>query len=137
MTQITLQRIFDAAWQAFIVERKPPAWDQRTGYSVYLTADGRKCPIGLALPEDHPAIRSSAIFSTIVYRFPGLFDDQINAMSRNALNDFQGALHDDHIDHFSGVWIGTPEQMKDAYLGIARQYGLIIPDGYDQNPDAG
>lgn len=73
--RITFQDIFDAAWQAFIVEDRPPGVTKdAAGYTAcrYLTDDGRKCAVGLVIPDGHPAQKHSGPFENIVTMYPEL-----------------------------------------------------------------
>jgi hypothetical protein len=119
-TPITLQRIFNLAWQAFVVEKRRPARDHE-GCCSYLTDDGRKCAVGLALPDGHEAQRSGSGFNTLTKRYPELFDVPSHADTDN----FQRKLHDG-ISSIDGAWI-DPEGIEIAYRRVAAEYGLTIP----------
>lgn len=131
-TPITLQHIFNLAWQAFIVEGKPPAV---TGNDCeYETEDGRRCAIGLALPDvlTHPHTGEpvprrgvTGSFGTIVRRYPQYFDQSIRAAIPTTLIDFQGRLHDSL--QLDGHWTQSLAQRKKAYRNIAKDYGLTVP----------
>ena len=126
MNQITLQRIFDAAWQAFVVEKRPPAYDTAASVCCYLTEDGRKCAVGLVLPEGHPAQRQEATLGLLVERYPELFDPQLCSLPPGDLIRFQQLLHDDLIDFDTGEW--GVHDLRGHYARAAQQYGLTIPD---------
>ena len=126
MTQITLQMIFDAAWQAFVVERRPPAYDTVASICRYLTEDGRKCAVGLVLPEGHPVQKQEHSLGQIVKRYPELFHPQLQSLTNYQLNRFQQLLHDDLIDYDTGEW-DFPD-LHGHYARAAKEYGLTIPD---------
>ena len=130
MIPITLQDILTAAWQAFIVERRPPACDPISRNCVYLTEDGRKCAIGLCIPDGHPAQHSYATFGSLVHAYPGLFDDQIKSLTPDERDDIQEALHDTHLDYDDGdQWRdGHIQDMITCYREVARKYNLILPE---------
>lgn len=116
---ITLQRIFDLAWQKFVVEKAPPARGPNTnGFCQYLTPDGRKCAVGLALPDGHPAQKSGDSLYTLIHEYPELFD-----ISENG-GGIQSALHDDLSNRY-GEWV--VEDLESRYRGVAGQYGLTVP----------
>lgn len=125
MKPITLQDIFNAAWQAFIVEDKPPA---NTGDGCeYLTADGRRCAVGLVLPEDVARAAHSS-FQPLHRRHPALFADDVRANDAR-LDEFQAALHDALCDPYqAGVWAQDRDQREEAYRGVAEEFGLTIPE---------
>lgn len=126
--KITLQKIFDLAWNHFIVGDGQPAFDENTGCS-YETSDGRKCAVGLALPT--PASGEDGYYGTfecVVAAYPHLFDQEINAMKANALNLFQVRLHDGLIDSNTGEWRYTKEERQGRYLQVAKDFNLTVPN---------
>lgn len=125
---ITLQQIFNAAWQAFIVENKPPAYNIRNGACCYLTEDGRKCAVGLVLPDGHEAQRYGCAFNGLVNVHPTLFDTNIRRMDMQDLNNFQCELHDGLICDETGEWNKTLEERKEWYRGVAAKYNLTVPE---------
>lgn len=120
---ITLQKIFDAAWQAFIAEEKPPA--KINGECRYLTSDGRKCAVGLCIPDGHSAQNSSRTFGYLVELAPSLFDASVRSVGSERLDRFQRELHD-NIAGDDG-WLLTPDEMRNRYILIAEEYGLTVP----------
>lgn len=127
---ISLQDIFDAAWQAFIVEGRPPAHD---GYSCqYLTFDGRRCAVGLVLPDKPSPDELDGDFSSIVSEFPEWFDEEIQELNNtdpNQLNRFQQDLHDSLIANED--WTHPVNVRRDWYLKVAKSYNLKLPEGAD------
>jgi hypothetical protein len=130
---ITLQQIFDAAWQAFIVEGKPPAVEY--GSCSYLTPDGRKCAVGLTLPEGHECQSDSLRFADLVNGYPELFDAVIRHASDERLNEFQGDLHDELItksaatdQRLSDTWQHSVEERAALYRDVAMKHGLTVPE---------
>lgn len=129
---ITLQQIFDAAWEEFIVKDNPPAveYDEEVeSYTCkYLTKDGRKCAVGLCLPEgldtknDFPNDELTLV--GLIDKYPQLFEFK----DYQAL-DFQGELHDDLVNKQTGEWKYPKEARKEEYVRIAKKYGLEIPEG--------
>ena len=122
--KITLQKIFDLAWEHFIVGDGKPAFDGNSGCS-YLTDDGRKCAVGLALPEDETYEGS---FGALVNEYPNLFDQSVIQIPYNDLNEFQCAVHDRLIDSCSGEWNCSKEDRKIIYLETAKHFGLTLPN---------
>lgn len=132
MEKITLQKIFDLAWDHFIVNRSSPAlnYDDRSEAIIgcsYLDRDGNKCAIGLALPEGHPAQQANMYFVGLVREYPELFDAGLIG-HMDSLKEFQSSLHDDHVDYSRGGWSSTPKQMEEAYRRVAERYGLTVPN---------
>jgi hypothetical protein len=122
--KITFQLIFDKAWQAFIIEDKPPAVNL-FGSCVYDDGKGNCCAIGLVLPEGHNSRRGSVRFCTLVYMYPELFDKEVIATSSIRLNSFQKRLHDGLVSF--GSWAYTKEERKQRYIQVAKDYNLTIP----------
>lgn len=123
---ISLQDIFDAAWQKFIVEDAPPAVSAQ-GCCSYLTEDGRKCAVGLCIPDGHKAQTIKDIgFSGLVHPFPELWADDVMGLTFTALDIFQNSLHDAHTN-YTGDWTSSKENREQAYRKVAQDYGLTIP----------
>ena len=128
--KITLQHIFNLAWQKFIVEKAPPAVEKDfkgNWVCAYLTEKGRKCVIGLCLPDGHEAQMHSGPFYEIYEMYPDLFDIK-QAHCELGLAQFQFALHDDLVDRETGNWAQVPFEMERRYVAIAAMYDLTIPE---------
>lgn len=122
---ITPQSVFNAAWQKFIVEDEEPAaeLDEHKFYQcTYLTEDGRKCAIGLCLPEGHPAQNALCSADVLEENFPELFDDP-----DGKINDLQLELHDHLMNNRTGEWRLSKEERKARYIKVAKEQGLEIP----------
>lgn len=125
-TPITPQRVFDAAWQAFIVEDKPPAIGAN-GRCAYLTEGGSKCAIGLCIPDGHPAQMASIYadgVSALRRNYPGLFPDDEETLGR--LVALQYALHDGLTANGRRWRLGKTERER-GYRAAADNFGLTIP----------
>lgn len=122
---ITLQDIISAAWQAFIVEDKPPAVTQSGCH--YLAPDGSKCAVGLVLPEGHPAQRRTERFSFLVRMYPELWADDVRSMSAMYLDGLQRNLHDDLVCYVRLEWALERAAREAVYRDIAAEYGLTVP----------
>lgn len=128
---ITLQDIFNAAWQAFIVEDRPPAVDA-AGMCQYRTEDGRKCAVGLCIPDGHRLV-SGAIFGAFAnlaamdaIGTEPLFSADIHCAPRSVLNCFQQQLHD--AIQSGGAWLLDVNERRDAYIAVAKRFGLKVPE---------
>lgn len=138
---INLQKIFDTAWQAFIIERKPPA-QEYCGDGIwrcrYKTSDGRKCAIGLVIPDGHPYQAEDTDFARLlffekhnVFNRPRIFDDKLIEMLDNPrlsaeVCHLQSELHDSLINR--GVWRYDKEIMKEMYREVAQVWNLTVPE---------
>ena len=122
MGKITLQSIFDKAWEAFVIGDNDPGYDKNLGQCVYVDGKGNKCAVGLSLPENSELQGNREGFSELYDLFPELFD--IDETFDLDLDDFQYALHDNHVDSDTGYWKNTKEDRKAAYLTAAEDYGL-------------
>ena len=128
---ITLQQIFDAAWEEFIVKDNPPAveYDEETeSYACrYCTKDGRKCAVGLCLPDGLDTkcntLDDELTLVGLIDTYPQLFGFK----DYQAL-DFQGELHDDLVDKQTGKWKYSKEVRKQEYVRIAKKYGLEVSE---------
>lgn len=134
MTQthkISLQDIFNAAWQAFIIEKKPPAVHVSIsgimGRCSYLTQDGHRCAVGLCLPDDIANKCRSMYFNGVVREYPDLFCSEIILMYDADLIKFQRSLHDSHVNEKTGEWTLSPDELKAQYIKVAHNFKLNIP----------
>lgn len=130
---ITPQDIFNAAWNHFVLNDNPPAVDE-DGDCCYLTADGRKCAVGLCIPDGHPAQRSGNHYGQLILSFPDLLDDgdvfSDNGSPYETARRFQRNLHDGLTAN--GQWApnaDTQEKRRAIYTDIAAQLNLTIPTG--------
>jgi hypothetical protein len=130
----TLQDIFNAAWNHFIVGDGKPALEG--GHCMYLTPNGRKCAIGLVIPDGHPA---QAYLRTVAYvarEWPELLGADFLALKDHDQNNFQSRLHDAlclenrDIGGFRQPdgWLFTKEERREKYIMVAKDYGLSVPD---------
>ena len=130
---ITFQKIFDLAWQKFIVEDSPPAvsYDEseQSYFCRYKTEDGRCCAVGLALPDDFDfKNQNENPFWLIVKSNKELFAEEIiNCRDSDVLLNFQFGLHDALVNDETGEWYDNLEVRKMRYLQIAEQFNLIVP----------
>lgn len=127
---LSLQTIFNNAWQRFIVEGAPPA--QESGFSTfwrcrYRTADGRVCAIGASLTPEQAALadaQEDSGFAYIVQKFPQWFDESVISLEQWELSELQQELHDQWC--YCGEW-RTASGLKGHYLEVAAKYGLTVP----------
>jgi len=129
--------IFDAAWNEFIVNDRPPALqkleeentfgDNECKFSCcYLTEDGRKCAVGLVLPKE--VAEDKNIINVNLFRLIELYP---NIFDKSCVDSIQGALHDDLIDTRKGEWKYNLAERKTKYIQAAKDYGLNIPGDQD------
>ena len=128
---ITLQHIFNLAVTEFLVNDAPPAVEDES--CRYITSDGRKCAVGLALPDRHQAQLCRQGFPAIAHDYPELFDKDVHCCSVDGLRYFQSMLHDE-LQH-SGKWEMTKEARARKYKQVAKGFNLNLPDNFpgDQN----
>lgn len=124
-SKISLQNIFDLAWQKFIIENAPPA-KVAENQCCYLTPDGKKCAVGLSLPDGHESQQSSKMFDALVEKFPELFDEHIQRTPRYRLREFQRKIHD-NLCWYSMDWIFDLEIRRSRYIKVAEEFDLTVP----------
>lgn len=128
---ITLQDIFNAAWQAFIVEHKKPAFNDG-GLCLYETDDGRRCAVGLVLTDDmlkrvHEWEKITNVIPTFAALrrdvLPGEFDPSLDSIFSRDIDDPQYVLHD---QFYRGGW-PTQNTLEERYRLYAKRMSLTIP----------
>lgn len=137
MSKITLQAVFDAAWEAFIVNNKLPAIED--GYCSYCTTDGRKCAIGLVLTDKQVAEISrygkehgnekSPPIDDIVKAHSDWFDLSCGNDLATAARKFRAAqinLHDYALAPGTNKF-KAKDELKKVYLEFAENNGLTVP----------
>ena len=122
--RITFQKIFDKAWQAFIVEDKPPAMNEN-GRCFYEDDFGNCCAVGLALPEGHESRKYIGSFGNLMHKYPELFAQEILDTPGDTLVGFQQRLHD-HLA-VKGSWFYSKEYRKQKYIELAEAFHLKVP----------
>ena len=123
---ITLQKIFDLAWEHFIVGDGEPALDECLS-CCYLTRNGSRCAVGLALPDAHESLSFETSFGNLVTSFPDLFDKSVLDMDYHKLCAFQNMLHDRLVDVRTRGWKDSKDVRKAEYIEVAEAYNLTVP----------
>lgn len=137
---LSLQDIFNAAWNRFIVNNGPPAADKNGDCVYYDPSTKNRCAIGAAFNlnqirelnkyADTTGDSSSALTAgQVVDKFPQWFDtgtmtDEDFAL---ALNVLQYNLHDSLMSTKSSKWSATKVDRVKAYKQYAERYSLQIP----------
>lgn len=120
---ITLQEIFNNAWEHFIVKGSPPSVEFVGGVRMckYRGVNNNCCAIGLSLPDAIVIEGKAAGYISI--NFPQFFESGISNVE---LSRMQRRLHDLLVNK-DGVWGCDAEEMKKKYIEVARDYNLTIP----------
>lgn len=143
-TDITLQDIFNAAWKHFVEQDNPPAVNRLgdNNYTcTYLTGDGRKCAVGLCIPDGHVAQQCICGFSDLIDINKDLFPTEHAKLhagdttgawpsEHGKYSNFQGMLHDSMVDLYTGKWkskYSTPDKRRANYIEAASRFHLTIP----------
>lgn len=122
---ITPQAVFNAAWAHFVLADNGPAISGKT--CRYLTSDGKKCAVGLCIPDGHPAQTLLTDARALSLKYPNLFGDY---SGWNKWYAFQLELHDKWVDPDTLNWreiANTQEKRMVIYKEIAQRYNLTIP----------
>lgn len=135
--KITLQAIFDAAWDAFVVKGNKPAVEGC--YCSYRTKDGRKCAVGLMLTDEQVAEISrygkahgdekSPPINDIVKAYSDWFDLSCGTDLDTAANKFRAAqinLHDYALEPGTDEF-KAKDELTFAYIEFANANGLTVP----------
>lgn len=129
MNKITLQQIFDAAFQAFIIEDRPPCVGS-SGACLYHGPDNTHCAVGLVLPPE--ITNPEGTFTSLIDQYSEFFEKDLFKMTEEELDNFQQALHDDlclrdEIGKVQPKWALNTRQRLTVYKIIAKAYNLTVP----------
>ena len=125
---ITPQSIFNAAWQRFIIEKRPPCIkDVQCAYEH----NGNNCAVGAAMTreqlnqikeqgDDHETADNLAI------KYPDWFKGEITTFY-----EIQKSLHDSLVDFDNGLWRYPFETIEKQYREVASTFDLTIPEETD------
>lgn len=145
--KITLQRVFELAWEHYIVKNEPPGvYEDRRGLygCTYGPHGTNSCAFGLALKEsgagDH-VLSSQVCISEIMDDYPEFFDEEDfrKKLDINGVDTMQSELHDSLVEtgrtmHDGGVKPGNwlyPRKIRAAYyVALALKYNLELPDDW-------
>jgi hypothetical protein len=135
--KITLQDVFNAAWDAFVVKGNKPAVEGC--YCSYRTKDGRKCAVGLMLTDEQIAEigrygearggDKSPPINDIVRDHSDWFDLSCGKNLDDAASKFRDAqrqLHDDALE-FGTDEFKSKEELTSIYIEFANSNGLTVP----------
>jgi hypothetical protein len=151
--KITMQKVFDAAWNAFVVQRKPPAVTREDGICTYRDAKGNRCAVGLVMTDEQVDMilretyssHSGSIASvrTVIEFHPEWFDapeirvgSPIKSLNpafaeyASTFRHLQNDLHDSLVKinkNDDGCYGAFPEDLEKRYREIAVIYNLTIP----------
>ena len=131
MTPITNQMIFDAAWQKFVVEGAEPAVEfceiEEIYSCCYYTEDGRKCAVGLVLPETiAKSLDKNVSLGNILHNMGGGEHDYRYLFDYDVSGNLQNKLHDGLINKKTGQW-DKRFDIREEYTKVAQKYKLTIP----------
>lgn len=126
LDKITPQGVLNAAWQAFVIEDRPPAM-AANGACKYLTPDGRKCAVGLCIPDGHPGQQCDGAVCDLQRRHPDLFLNDITQEEVHLLGKMQDDLHDALVDKLNTTEWRQSVNLREEYLTFAEEHDLTVP----------
>jgi hypothetical protein len=132
---ITPQRVFDAAWNAFVIGDAQPARSSAGGCS-YRNSKGDKCAIGLLIPDGHPAQDAQNSVGKVIDKHPELFGaSALEYEGLATLARMQIELHDSISlgNEDDAYWTTTQAERRERYTHFARQHNLTIPSSEVQS----
>jgi hypothetical protein len=152
--KITMQKVFDAAWDAFVIKGRSPAVTKEDGICTYRDAKGNRCAVGLVMTDEQIDIILQETYSshagsiasvrTIIEMHPEWFDvpDGLINLGRlmaldsrfiayaSTFRHLQNELHDGLVklsknaNEYSAAF---PEDLESKYREVATTYNLTIP----------
>lgn len=152
--KITMQKVFDAAWDAFVIKGRSPAVTKEDGICTYRDSNGNRCAVGLVMTDEQIDIIVQETYSsyagciasvrTIIEMYPEWFDvpdELINLGRLMALDSrfmayasyfrhLQNELHDGLVKlskDANGYSAAFPEDLESKYREVAIAYNLTIP----------
>ncbi len=128
---LTLQDLFDNAWNAFVVEKRPRALSGNGGCD-YLSPEGHRCAIGVSMPDEVAAERASCFCTGL------LSADSTHSSNPGACHRTRGwarenpvvtsaearCLQNIHDSYKGDNWSVDCKELLEAY---AKKHGLKIP----------
>lgn len=136
MAKLTLQQVFSKAYQTFVLKEGRPALTSTVGCS-YRTKDGRKCIIGLAIPDElyDPVIEGRNLAAvTTPSKEPEEGDKKLKEIVEQIFetNDLLALLslqniHDGHaLTQDDGQWNDFPHFVDEMRV-FAKKHNLEVP----------
>lgn len=118
-SRITLKKLFDASWQAFVVEERP--WSMDGDECVYRDYSGNRCAIGLCLNDEQLRFVDEHQDADISLNASHLPDSWFRGVPKRLRDEVQERLH----DYFPNNEIppGSAE-VKKAYLEFAAEHNI-------------
>jgi hypothetical protein len=128
MEQLTLQDVFNKNWQCFVIEGQPRAVNTNQ-QCCYKTSDGKKCAIGVCIPDEiyRPTMNGSGSvyglmqeFGSISYLFGNIGIEILAALQ---------SIHDSGNRDMIEVCgcVNFTEYMKESLIRFAQRHDLTIP----------
>lgn len=128
---VTVQEVFDAVWQAFVVEGRPfavsPDKNEHGVYPcLYRGPNGTKCAIGLIIPDEEydPEFENERA-NTVLRKLGYDFEPLLVGYLRIDADSVQLELHDEpaRMPEFDQ----DRERLRYYYRGVAAKWGLTVP----------
>lgn len=133
--KLSLQDIFNAAWQRFVVEEEDGAANDMSS-CVYRSEDGNMCAIGCALPQElldkliAYGNNTNTSFPKLVLRYKEYFQDDVIKLAERytPLVIFQSRLHDNLLNILGNSDYTSRIMIEGTYRVIANRFGLTVPE---------
>lgn len=124
--RLSPQNVFNSAWQAFIVENKPPCGRRGSSNTNTLLCRYKEgnaaCAIGLCLTDEEAEVFSNVDLLT------GMRNLNLSEKDYHCLKGLQLELHDKIARWNDGpVWHYNLEQRRTIYERFAERWNLTVP----------
>jgi len=118
-----IQKIFNLAWQAFIIEGKPPSVGVG-GSCLYRGPNGQKCVVGLLISDNeyNSAFEGDSAAETL-----DRLGYQFSESEAEIIDCMQYDLHDGLVSRRDEEWLLSPEDMRERYIDFATEHDLEVP----------
>jgi len=132
--RISLQSLFDKAWQRFVVEnRRPGCADGGCRYQTLrkqgVQTEECRCAVGWSLPNIPEMLESRSGFAQMVETDPFWFEKDLVYLENKSvvLAGIQQRLHDKWVNKRDGEWYSDVDLPK-VYRDFAAEFNLKIPE---------
>lgn len=126
---LTLQEVFNNAWNAFVVEKSPPSVRNKETNCLYRGPNGLKCAIGVSIPDEiyieRMDTREDSTISSLIENFTSI-RQLFEKIDTNPLQELQ-TIHDGYGTFPRESHEQFTRKITKDFRRYAKKYKLIVP----------